>query len=213
LEALLDVIQPQPEDVLVTLGDAIDRGPCSRQVLDRLLVLREQCQLVPLLGNHEEMLLAVLDGASPYPWINNGGTATLESYGFTGSLDVVPASHRHFLRSCQPYHETATHFFIHANYLPLVPLNRQPRETARWQALSESVPEPHCTGKIAVVGHTPQRNGEVLCLDHLWCIDTYCYGEGWLTGLDVMAGEVWQANEQGEVRHRSYPVMVRSARS
>jgi serine/threonine protein phosphatase 1 len=213
LEALLEVIQPQPDDVVVALGDIIDRGPRTRQTLDRLLSLQEQCRLVPLLGNHEEMLLAVLGGASPYQWVNLGGAATLDSYGFAGSLDVIPTRHREFLQSCRPYYETATHFFIHANYHPYVPLNRQPRETARWQALTDDLPEPHCSGKIAVVGHTPQRNGEVLWLEHLWCIDTYCYGDGWLTGLDVLAGEVWQANEQGDVRHRSYPAVARAGGS
>jgi serine/threonine protein phosphatase 1 len=206
LEALVEALQPQPEDTLVVLGDAVDRGPHSRQVLERLIALRGQCRMIPLLGNHEEMLLAVLDGISPYRWINYGGAATLESYGFTGSLDVIPAAHREFLQSCLPYWETATHFFIHAGYVPHLPLDRQPGDIARWQTLSDDLPKPHYSGKIAVVGHSPQRNGEVLFLDHLWCIDTYCYGDGWLTGFDVTTGEAWQTNQQGEARLRNYPL-------
>jgi serine/threonine protein phosphatase 1 len=54
--------------------------------------------------------------------------------------------------------------------------------------------------KIGVVGHTPQVNGEILDLGHLLCIDTYCYGGGWLTALDITSGNYWQANNVGELR-------------
>ena len=52
LRKLIEVIDPQPEDTLVPLGDCVDRGPESRQVIDELLKLREVCRLVPLLGNY-----------------------------------------------------------------------------------------------------------------------------------------------------------------
>ena len=54
--------------------------------------------------------------------------------------------------------------------------------------------------KTAVLGHTPQMDGEVLDLGHLKVIDTYCYGDQWLTALDVDSGKIWQANERGEDR-------------
>jgi hypothetical protein len=53
----------------------------------------------------------------------------------------------------------------------------------------------------SIVGHSSQKEGVILDLAQLKCIDTYCYGGGWLTALDVKTGEVWQANERGEV-HR-----------
>jgi serine/threonine protein phosphatase 1 len=62
------------------------------------------------------------------------------------------------------------------------------------------VPARHCSGKVAVVGHTPQKSGEVLDLGYLKCIDTFCHGGGWLTALEVGTGKVWQANRAGEVR-------------
>ncbi len=72
LEALLDAIQPRPDDVIVTLGDYVNRGPDSRGVLDRLIELERRCKLVPILGNHDEMLLAALarrtSGVSPTCW-------------------------------------------------------------------------------------------------------------------------------------------------
>ena len=57
-----------------------------------------------------------------------------------------------------------------------------------------------CSGKIAIVGHTPQKHGDILDLGYLKCIDTFCHGGGWLTALDVDAGRVWQANMAGQMR-------------
>ena len=51
-----------------------------------------------------------------------------------------------------------------------------------------------------IAGHTSQKSGAILDLGHLVCIDTYCYGDGWLTALDVHTEEVWQANREGELR-------------
>ena len=56
------------------------------------------------------------------------------------------------------------------------------------------------SGKTVVVGHTSQKTGEVLDLGHLKCIDTFCYGGGWLTAQEVRSEEVWQADREGELR-------------
>src|ERR1043166_4066276 len=82
LATLLDAIGPEPDDRLVLLGDYVDRGPDSRGVLDQLISLVGRCRVVPLLGNHEEMLLAVRSApAALKGWLTCGGLATLESYG------------------------------------------------------------------------------------------------------------------------------------
>ena len=70
----------------------------------------------------------------------------------------------------------------------------------RWHSLHESLPTRHLNGKIAVVGHTANKNGEILDHGHLICIDTYCYGGGWLTRLDVFSGATWQASRDGKLR-------------
>lgn len=57
LESNLDAIIPGPDDTIVTLGDYINRGPDSRRVLDLLIELNHRCNLIPILGNHEEMML------------------------------------------------------------------------------------------------------------------------------------------------------------
>ena len=59
---------------------------------------------------------------------------------------------------------------------------------------------PHCSGKVVVCGHTQQRSGLPLNLGHAVCIDTWAYGQGWLTCLDVLSGRIWQANQAGRVR-------------
>jgi serine/threonine protein phosphatase 1 len=70
----------------------------------------------------------------------------------------------------------------------------------RWKALRDAIPEPHSSGKTVIVGHTSQKSGEILDLGHVKCIDTYCYGGGWLTALDVQTAEVWQADREGNSR-------------
>lgn len=201
LAALVRVIDPQPSDTLVALGDYVDRGPDSRGVIDQLIALAKRCRLVPLLGNHEEMMLDAGDGRSDLRfWLLCGGSATLESYGADATLKHVPRAHFKFLAGCLTYHETDNHFFIHANYLPELPLDEQPIEVTRWLSLRDVVPEPHVSGKTAVVGHTPQDSGEILDLAYLKCIDTGCCKGGWLTALDVGSGRIWQANDRGELR-------------
>ena len=116
LAALIDVLAPTSTDTLVLLGDYVDRGPDSRGVLEKLLDVQRQCSLVPLLGNHEIMMLSVLSGDMPALfWERYGGYETLLSY--NGELTGVDASHWEFLRQCRRYFETDTHLFMHANYI------------------------------------------------------------------------------------------------
>lgn len=196
LTALLEAISPAPDDTIVTLGDYIDRGPDSRGVIDQLLALRERCQLIPLLGNHEVLIQAVLGSGAPLSfWLEScGGAATLASY--EGRFDQIPDAHWDFFESCQRYHETERQIFLHANYVPTLALEEQPDETLFWRHLMR-VPAPHCSGKRVFVGHTPQRNRRVLDAGHLVCIDTHCYGDGCLTAYDVENGELWQADKDG----------------
>ena len=200
LAALPEAVRPGPEDMLVTLGDSVNRGPDSRGVLEQLLALRERCRLVPLLGNHEEMLLAAREGRSDFnSWLQVGGDQTLASYGVKGPKDF-PERHLAFLTGCRPSHESDTHIFVHANYWPNRPMAEQPWNTLLWEPLQPGWAGRHCSGKAVVLGHTRQKDGKVLDLGFLVCIDTDCCGGGWLTALDVSTGEVWQANQQGEVR-------------
>jgi serine/threonine protein phosphatase 1 len=196
--ALIDAIDLQPHDMLVTLGDYVDRGIDSKGVLDQLIALQSKCNLVPILGNHDEMMLHAKDRKSDFQfWMNCGGVACLDSYGDSSQLSLIPQSHFRFLESCHSYYETDTHVFVHANYKPDVPVNELDDHTLRWLSLSVP-PKPHRSGKTFVVGHTPQP--EVLDLGYLICIDTNCCGGGWLTAIEVTTKQLWQVNEKGELR-------------
>jgi serine/threonine protein phosphatase 1 len=210
LAFLVRAIDPTALDTLVFLGDYIDRGPDSRGVLEQFIALAKRCTVVPLLGNHEEMVLAVLSGGRSEVrfWWTFGGDVALASYGWKGGPELspadvrrlIPAEHLEFFKGCRDYYETVRHLFVHAYYDPHLPLHQQKGGGLRWASLP-SVPERYCSGKVAVVGHTPQKNGEVLDLGYLKCIDTFCHGGGWLTALEVETGRrVWQANEAGELR-------------
>ncbi len=201
LDAILAAIDPQAHDTLVALGDYVDRGPDTKGVIDRLIELRSKCELVCLHGNHEEMMLDVVrDTQPPFRWLQYGGVETLDSYRFAGDMSVVPQTHRDFFASMRDFYETDDFFFVHANYDPDLPLNEQPRQLVRWQKLTDVVPGPHQNGKRAIVGHTHDRNGEIFDIGHLVCIDTFCYGGGWLTAMDVNSGKLWQSNMAGELR-------------
>jgi serine/threonine protein phosphatase 1 len=199
LRALIVAIQPEAGDTIVPLGDYVDRGPDSRGVIEAILELEKKCQVVPILGNHELMLLDAIDNSRMIgPWLECGGDATVRSYG--GKLAGVLPEHLDFIRRCRRYHETATHFFVHANYAADVPLDEQPDYLLFWEHLFFHTPGPHDNGKIAVVGHTSQKTAEVFDLGHVICLDTFCHGGGWLTALDVVSGRVWQADKNGRLR-------------
>lgn len=201
LRKLIEVIAPDPDDTLIPLGDCVDRGPDSRQVIDELVALREKCRLVPILGNHEELMLNFLDGRpQPDDWLECGGAATLASYSRRRDPGEIPDEHVAFIRTWVDCYQTDTHFLIHGSYEPERPLAEQHWQTMRWQSLRSGAPGPHESGKIAVVGHTSLKDGEIVDLGYLICIDTYCWGGGWLTGLDTSTGQVWQVSRDGRVR-------------
>jgi serine/threonine protein phosphatase 1 len=188
---LLMTIDPRPDDTIVPLGDFVDRGHDSKGVLDLLIDLSPRCRVVPILGNHDEKMLRSQDCKSAFrDWWEWGAIETLDSYGSSWRIGLIPDEHFRFLESCVPWFETGTHFFTHGNYDPDLPLDQQDGRMLRWLSLRDSVPGPHFSGKIAVVGHTPQP--DVLDLGHLVCLDTGCATGGKLTAMDVESGKVWQ---------------------
>jgi len=207
LDGLLEAIRPRAEDTIVALGDFVDRGPDSPGVLDRFIELAGRCELVPILGNHDEMFLAACEGHRYVmeDWLLFGGDTTFRSYD-RRVPESVPDEHVEFLKSCRDVYETETHFFVHGNYMERIPLSDQQPAVLRWRSLREHPPGPHVSGKIAVVGHTAQKDGEILDLGHLVCIDTYIYGDGWLTAMDVTTGQVWQVDQEGRPREQFGPI-------
>ncbi len=207
LRSLIEAINPQVDDELVFLGDYIDRGPDSRDVIQQILDLRERCHVVALRGNHEIMLLGVaLGGLNDEVWLENGGVATVSSYG--GSLSKIPPEHLEFFQRLEPYYETAETIFVHAGYHHQLDMHEQDSATIYWKHLPSPLPPPHKSGKRMIVGHTPQSNGNVLDAGHVICVDTYCFGGGFLTAFETSSYEVIQADRHGHLRRDPVQVMI-----
>ncbi|MEX2628335.1 MAG: metallophosphoesterase family protein [Tistlia sp.] len=190
---------------LVYLGDYVDRGLASRQVVDTLIAQPlEGFEAVHLLGNHEFFLRRFLSQpGSGDIWLMNGGETTLQSYGIEPWDDppggserlpwlssrfeaALPESHRRFFDGLALTHEAGDYLFVHAGVRPGVPLDRQVAEDLIW------IREPFLRsqeefGKLVVHGHTPdvgpvQRGNRI-------CVDTgACYG-GKLTALVLQGDE------------------------
>ena len=202
-DQLLAVVQPQPEDILITLGDYLNKGPDSKGVIERLIQLAQTHQLIPLKGNHELELLQARnrneDGSVELQLL---GIETLISYSVPGrelTLANIPDSHWDFLEhSCLNSWESEHHIFVHANLDPKLPLNQQTDDHLFWEKFTQ--PRPHYSGKTMICGHTSQKSGQPINLGHAICIDTWACGGGWLTCLDLYGGQVWQTNQQGQVQ-------------
>jgi serine/threonine protein phosphatase 1 len=193
LATLLQHVRPTASDTVVVLGDVVDRGPNTRRVIELLLQLRKTCRLKFVLGNHEEMMLeAYHTGQWMHDWLMFGGKETLASYG--DSFGDVPTEHLDFLSSGLNYWESKTEIFVHAKLEPNVPLDSQSPEWLRWERLEGNEP-PHSSGRPVICGHTSQRSGNPLVFNGWVCIDTWVYGEGWLTCLDTSAGLVYRARQ------------------
>jgi serine/threonine protein phosphatase 1 len=203
LRAILEAIRPEHEDVVITLGDYVNRGPDSSGVIAKLLQLSARTRLVALRGNHEQMLLQARDDSAQIAeFLRNGGDATLRSYSpleDEGQLADVPDEHWEFTEdTCVDWYETATHFFVHANAYPDLPLAEQPEYMLRWEQFND--PPPHESGKIMVCGHTSQKSGQPRNIGHAICIDTAVHKTGILTCLETGSGKVFQANPAGNVQ-------------
>jgi serine/threonine protein phosphatase 1 len=203
LQTLLRLVAPVDGDHVIALGDYVDRGPDSKGVLDCLIELYDVGMLVPLCGNHDEMMLEARDGGDRRLWLSCGGRETLASYGhelYEKTYDRVPERHWRFLeRECRDWFETDTHLFVHGSIDPELPMKDQEVWSLRWQKLSGQIR--HRSGKTLVCGHTRQRDGLPLVYDRTVCIDTGAYDdEGWLTCVDVGTRRYYQANERGETR-------------
>jgi serine/threonine protein phosphatase 1 len=158
---------------------------------------------VALRGNHDFMMVESRHNyAGEQEWLLMGGKETLASYSGLlggGRLSDVPEPHWEFLETtCVDWYETDTHLFVHANAHSDQPLAEQSEYILHWKKMI--APRPHDSGKVLICGHTAQKNGKPRNWGHTICIDTWAYGEGWLTCLDIDTGQVWQANQRGQTR-------------
>ena len=199
LDALLKCLDLRPDDALIFLGDYIDRGPDSRGVIERLLELSARDNAVFLRGNHDLWMERASQNTQWFlTWLDRGvgGLQTIESY---GDFSRVPAAHWNFLEeTLVEYHETDAEIFVHGAVDAELDLFDQHQQTLLWQRINDQAP--HFSGKRIICGHASQKNGLPLDRDFAVCIDTFCYGGGWLSALDVTTNYLWQANQNGETR-------------
>ncbi|HYZ23062.1 MAG TPA: metallophosphoesterase family protein [Rhodopila sp.] len=159
--------RPAVHTTLIHLGDYIDRGSDSAQVIDWLIngppVPADE--FVNLMGNHEQMMLAAVAGVdreSASHWLINGGGESLLSWGISRSVppaewaERIPRQHLLFIRDLTINCRIGPYFFVHAGVQPGVPLAQQSRHDMLW------IREPFLSsradhGAVIVHGHTPKR--------------------------------------------------------
>src|SRR6202521_3063617 len=132
-EGLVEIIARGDAGVVVTIGDYVDKGPESKQVIDRLLSgVAEGWSLVALKGNHDAMMVEALrDPSKMAAWIEKGGDAALASYG--GEEADVPPAHIAWLDGLLLMHVDAHRLYVHAGVDPELPLDRQHEATLLWK--------------------------------------------------------------------------------
>ena len=186
LQRLIEEIKPalNPQrDTLVFLGDYIDRGPDSKEVVDFVLKVRKEFpHVVCLKGNHEAMFLDwFLDGKNYDLYLYNGGGATIRSYSQEGEF-ILPQAHLEFFTSLLLYYETEQYIFVHAGLRGDIPLEEQDPNDLIW-IRDEFILSPHDFGKIVVFGHTPLQG--VFIAPNKIGIDTGAVYGGKLTCLEL----------------------------
>lgn len=214
LEPLLKAIEEDDakrgpaEKQLIFLGDYIDRGPSSRQVVDRLVALQKSGAPVRFLcGNHEDILIDFI-GPQLFGlnWLRNGGNMTLLSYGvdvtdYLGRdpatiqeglreafLAVLPNSHLDFYLGLEEGFAVGGYYFAHAGVRPGVPLDRQHRHDLVW-IRHEFLESDEDFGAVIVHGHTPVKRPQIR--PNRIGIDTKAWKTGRLTALGLEGEEHW----------------------
>lgn len=164
--AVLDKVAPKKEDTIIFMGDYIDRGAKSREVVDKIIDMQNVCNCVYLIGSHEFALLhASSDDYYHYLFWNYGGDKTAESY---GSFDNIFKVHGDFFKSLKFYHLTDKYLFVHAGINPKCPLEEQ-NEVDMVYIRRNFYEHKHNLPQKIIFGHTefdtPQIQEDKICID------------------------------------------------
>lgn len=189
---------------LILLGDLIDRGPASRQVVEDAMFLSQSGAMRCLKGNHEEIFIRAARGevAATRFFCRIGGQQTLHSYGLPDAdyvsfndeqltqwmLANIPRAHVDFIDSFDDLIEIGDYAFVHAGIRPGIPLNAQDPEDLRW-IRAEFLKSREPFGKVIIHGHTITQNVD----EHAnrIGIDTGAYMSGRLTAIGLHGEEHW----------------------
>ncbi|HBL61042.1 MAG TPA: serine/threonine protein phosphatase [Cyanobacteria bacterium UBA8803] len=200
LMTLLDAIAPTRDDMVYFLGDLIDRGPRSAQVVEFVKQSSYPC----LLGNHEQMVLEILGNGDIHApalqaWLYSGGHSTINSYGEQGVLQ----EHMDWMRTLPLYLDLGDIWLVHAGVHPRLPIEKQTSEQFCWiREEFHGIQQPYFPDKLIITGHTitftlPGVMPGKIALGRGWLgIDTGAYHpkSGWLTGLDLTNSMVYQVH-------------------
>ena len=204
IEADIDGRKPA-QNIIVFLGDLIDRGPSSAQVVERLRTYRRAAvRTVFLIGNHEEVLLRLLQGESRFlrDWLSFGGAECARSYGLSPTAlkrmdpeqavaalrQAVPEADRRFLQSFVDTFRIGSYLFVHAGIRPGVPLSDQSQSDLRW-IRGPFLDNEDDHGFIVVHGHTIAEQIDVR--GNRIGLDTGAYRSGVLTAMGLEGPERW----------------------
>lgn len=197
---LLDTIAPEASDQVYFLGDLIDRGPQSYQVIEFV----KNSPYQSLLGNHEHLLLEAFPNGQVYApalqaWLQSGGRATVASY---TDMDVL-VEHVQWIRTLPTYLDLGDVWLVHAGVHPEMPLEQQGYAEFCWirDEFHRST-QPYFSDKVIITGHTITFTFQgvvpgAIARGQGWLgIDTGAYHpkSGWLTALDIDNAIVHQAN-------------------
>jgi serine/threonine protein phosphatase 1 len=218
LAAMMTAIAPVQGDTVVFVGDYIDRGPGSRDVLDLMHELRGgEAEYVFLKGNHEDMMLSFLGLPGHYgdSFLFNGGAQTLFSYGLAESKienpgphirESIPDDHVEFLKGLATSYFRPPYLFVHAGVLPTRQLEEQTVEDMLW-IRQDFIFHPHQLGATVVFGHTPMR-AVMVDLPYKLGIDTGLVYGGKLSCVEFSEGVLYQV-ARGSRQARSQSIEVR----
>lgn len=118
MEAILERLEPFYDRTFIFVGDYIDRGPASKEVVDYLIDFKEKVDCVFLRGNHEQMLLDAFKRDNPSLWMINGGRSTLDSYNSQKDEIKLPEEHLEFYENTRFFYDADDYFFVHAGISP-----------------------------------------------------------------------------------------------
>lgn len=199
-ELVENEIRLNKSDMLVFLGDYIDRGPHSKEVIDYIMTLQDSgFQIVPLRGNHEEMLLNALGNDNELSlWFYNGGNKTLLSFGIT-SPNHFDEKYISFFRSLGYYHIAGDFVFVHAGFNDQTDDPFNDRNSMVWEC-REKYKHPQLKNKTIVHGHCItkekklhkhiRKNMQTIPIDS-GCVFEFS-GFGYLTAIELYSKQLFR---------------------
>jgi serine/threonine protein phosphatase 1 len=200
-----NLARPAAQTTIIFLGDLIDRGPQSAEVVERLRNYRPRfARTVFLMGNHEEVLLRILEGETAIlpDWMRFGGAECVRSYGIdpvelqcsdrASALKLlrrkIPKEHVKFLGSFADTASFGRYLFVHAGIRPGVPLSEQEPHDLRW-IRSPFLDDETDHGAVVVHGHTISKDVEQR--DNRIGLDTGAYSTGVLSAIGIEGEDRW----------------------